>query len=1620
MRVNIQSLCTVVFVGAVCLVGANITQAQCTPDEWATLEPSDGASGDKFGSSAAVDGDVYVVGAPERDEYGQWSGAAYVYRFDGETWIEEAKLVAPDGAAYDRFGHSVAISGDTILVGAKTHDALGASSGAAYVFHYDGTSWVEDAKLLASDGEAYAHFGASVALSGDTVLIGADYPYVDVDQPGAAYVFRYDGAWVEEAKLMASDPSPLNHFGYSVSLDGDAALIGAHGDDDMGNGAGAAYVFRFDGSTWAEEAKLLASDGAASDIFGTAVSVSGDTALIGARSDDDSGTSSGSAYVFRFDGTSWLEEAKLLAYDGAEGDRFGESVAVSGNIALVGAPYDNSSSEYGSAYVFQFDGAAWNAEAKLWDYWSDSNTGYSVAIASDFAVVGAPYLTGDSPGKVFVFRGLGDCNGNGVLDMCDVDDQTSEDCNGNLAPDECDVVDGTSEDCTGNSIPDECEPDCNLNGVADSCDILDGTSEDCTDNGIPDECEPDCNQNGIADVCDIADGTSEDCAGEGVPDECEPDCNGNGVADSCDILDGTSEDCAGEGVPDECEPDCNGNGVADSCDVLNGTSVDRDEDGIPDECEINCYADQFRKVYASDGGEMHRFGSAVAIDGDVALIGASGADGLVDRCGAAYVLRWDGMEWLEEAKLMASDDDEFDEFGYAVALDGNVAIIGALDDDDLIANGGAAYIFRYAEGQWTEEAKLTASDGSASDYFGYAVSISGNVAAIGTDYVNAAYVFRYDGATWQEEVRLTDPNGVGPYFGRSVCVQGDTLLVGDSCDDEMAVNAGAAHAYRFDGVTWIHEAKLIASDGQQEDYFGCSVSLSGDTALIGAFSVDDQWSHQGAAYVFRFDGAAWVEEAKLMASDGRSPDEFGYSVALSNDTALIGAPVSILDGQGLAGAAYVYHYDGAAWTEAGKLISSIPRVGPEALGWSVALSGDTAVAGAWFDFSHGQAAGSAYIFRGLGDCNADGALDVCEPDCNGNGIADECDITAGASEDCTGNGIPDECEPDCNGNGVADSCDIDDLTSEDCTGNGVPDECEPDCNGNGVADSCDIDGSTSEDCTGNGVPDECEPDCNGNGVADSCDIDDSTSEDCTGNGVPDECEPDCNGNGVADSCDIAAGMSEDRNRNGVPDECDAWCVAGEHRKLTAVDGESFDYFGGAVAIDGNTAVVGAYGDDDMASSAGAAYVYYHDGVHWVLGDKLTPADLAASDVFGTAVSLAGDVLLVGAPGSTSADVPGAAYVFRHDGTAWIEEARLTAADGEVGDEFGCAVSLSGDIALIGARYDDDLGGQAGAAYVFRYDGSTWVEEAKLLALDGDASDSFGSTVSISGDVALIGVSSDDDYGHLAGAAYVFRYDGGTWNQDPKLYAADAGPWGSFGSAVCLAGDTALIGAPAISFWAPTAAAYVFRYDGVQWGEQAKFTASDGESADQSYFGSAVSLSGDFALIGAYGDDDISNYAGAAYIFHFDGAEWVELAKLTAMDGAESDNFGGAVSLSGDMGLIGAWYDDDLGSSSGSAYIFRGIGDCNISGALDVCDITAGASEDVNANGTPDECEPLGDLNCDGWTNHGDIDAFVYALSYPDQYPAEYPDCDIMNGDINGDGWMNNGDIDAFINLLDQP
>ena len=324
------------------------------------ISASDGASWDRFGYSVSIDGNVCAIGA-----YG--TGAAYIFRYNGSSWIEEQKLVPSDDPRI--FGYAIAIEGDVCLVGSPSALVDGVTKGAVYVWEYNGSSWVQEQKLSASDGQSGDQFGEAVSISENRCLVGMPNDDVNGTDTGSAYIFEYNGSsWVEQQKLsLDGTRDDWERFGCSVSIptisDG-ICLIGASGDCAAGSGAGAAYIFvhSFYTGEWYRYQKLTAPDAEDGDAYGKSVSIGDDLSfVVGSYGDDDLGSVSGSAYFYKREMDIvcvlapcifWKQPVKLTASDGEYQDYFGSSVAISGNNVAVGSPADHKDPAIGSAYIY--------------------------------------------------------------------------------------------------------------------------------------------------------------------------------------------------------------------------------------------------------------------------------------------------------------------------------------------------------------------------------------------------------------------------------------------------------------------------------------------------------------------------------------------------------------------------------------------------------------------------------------------------------------------------------------------------------------------------------------------------------------------------------------------------------------------------------------------------------------------------------------------------------------------------------------------------------------------------------------------------------------------------------------------------------------------------------------------------------------------------------------------------------------------------------------------------------------------------------------------------------------------------------------------------------------------
>jgi hypothetical protein len=992
----------------------------------------------------------------------------------------------------------------------------------------------------------------------------------------------------------------------------------------------------------------------------------------------------------------------------------------------------------------------------------------------------------------------------------------------------------------------------------------------------------DCNENGIADADDIANGTSEDCDSNGIPDECESsghDCNANGVLDTCDIASGTSLDCQPNGEPDECDlamgvsEDCNENAVLDDCEL---SGLDCNDDGVLDPCQL-------------EGNDCNDNGTLDACDISSGSSADCQSNGVPDGC--------------------------------------------ELDDNDCNGNG------------IPDDCELPDHDCNANGLL---------------DTCDIA-------AATSEDCQ---PNGVP-----DECELGDHDCNGNSVPDVCDIDSGLSSDCQPNGVPDDCELNDNDCDGSgvpddcELSGNDCNGNLSLDVCdIVSSTSADCQGSGVPDECELEdndCNGTDVPDECELADNDCNAnalPDECDIAVGTSADC------------QG--------NFKPDECELVGNDCNS-NRVPDEC-----ELSGHDCNGNGELDECD-IATGESTDCQENGvpdECELTGS------DCNGNMVIDWCEIATGASADCQNNGIPDECELEgnnCNGNEVPDECE---LFGNDCNSNATPDDCElagGDCNGNGTLDVCDLASGLSEDCQSNGIPDECElgsNDCNANGVPDECDL---AGRDCNNNGVVDGCElegNDCNRNTMLDECDIESGRSEDEDGNGVPDSCERPpCIVGESLKLSTGGADASDYVGYAVGISREVAILGSYGDDDSGYDSGSARVLRRDGGSWVEEATLLASDAAAGDRFGRSVGVSADVAVVGAyQDDDLGDKSGSAYVYRFDGMGWTEEAKLVPADGARRDRFGYAVSVSGNVAVIGA-YNHVVDGMAtGVAYIFRFDGSQWIEEQTLVPAETAAGDRVGDAVSIAGDVVVVGAYGDDERANAAGAAHVFRHNGSAWVQAAKLTASDGREDDWFGRAVAAGSDVVVVGAyHADPKGDRSGAAYVYRAGETGWFEEQKLVASNGAPSD--LFGYSVAVSGQTLLVGGPENEGLLDNVGSAYVYGFDGAGWIEQAALAVPGNAAGDQYAYALALFEGTALIGAYYGPDgHGDRSGAAYVVSGLVDCNRNLALDVCDIADGVSTDEDGNGVPDECDTdqIGDFNVDGRLDLVDYRAFLQCAAGP--------------------------------------
>lgn len=755
--------------------------------------PQPGPDIGSFGQSIALDGDRMVVGAPGL----LGDGAACVYQLNPEGYWELEDYLVPEGPYQPgRVGFSVSISGDLIVLGGPNSSVLPFGQGgvfhegAVWAFRKVDSDWVQEQVLFRPGGGSISeHFGSSVSVLGDSLLIGAEFFAVPLEGGGVVWnsggVFAYsrtENGWKFDERIDAPTTTMSGRFGASIVQNEGTAYITAIRSTENPSGQGAVFVLENGDDGWSHIQSFYANQAGNPIRFGESLAVDGETMVVGAPGVDETTLSHGAAFVFKRTGGVWNETLKLVDPSPTNGSHFGESVSVAGDSMLIGAP---GKGLYGSVFVYQTPENEWALMQEIngTAISTQGELGAAVAASEDILVLGAPEFEYSGPhwrfsGAVAVMKR----DGPNWAVAYRLEER------------------GPSNDQFGTSIA-----------------------------------------------------ISGNTLAVGAPFD--------------DVLVGNSGSV--------------------HLFVRSGVSWAYEE-----------------TISASTPSEDQLFGHSIDLDGDILVVGAPGKYASVK--GAAYVFKREGGIWSEVQKFESTFSGTTQRFGSAVALDGDRLVIGA--GTPMISTlptppppQASAYVYVLSGGVWAEEARLVASDVPGQGGFGNAVAIEGDLVVVGSTKLfgvpvvtGGAYLFTRSGSVWSESTKLgpspSQPNTSS--FGSAVAIYGDVIVVGaPEAGDGPNFYRGSVDVFRNSGSGWILEATLTGTEGSKYQSFGTSVALADHLLLVGASGSGTQDNpSRPLARVFSENGGSWVDRGLLdhPIFDGYATT--GSAVALEGSQLVVGAP----------------------------------------------------------------------------------------------------------------------------------------------------------------------------------------------------------------------------------------------------------------------------------------------------------------------------------------------------------------------------------------------------------------------------------------------------------------------------------------------------------------------------------------------------------------------------------------------------------------------------------------------------------------------------------------------------------------------------------------------------------
>ncbi len=899
----------------------------------ATIANPTPAAGDAFGSTVGISGNLVVVSASGDDSGGADSGTAYV--FNATTGALLATLANPTPGAGDNFGSSVGISGNTVVVGASGDDSTGGDSGSAYLFN--ATTGALIATLANPTPAGNDQFGFSVAISGNFAVVGAFLDNTGAKDTGSAYVFNATSGALMNS-LANPTPTAGDNFGFSVSVSGNTVAVGALSDDIGGEDSGKAYLFN--ATSGALIATLAKPTPVSFDELGLSVAISGTSVLVGAPYEDTLEDASGS--VFIFDSTTGALSSTLTnpISTGSEltGNAFGYSVAEDGNYRVVGAPFADfgSTADSGFAYVYDSTTGALlyplsNPTPAAGDFF-----GYNVAISGNKIVVGAfqDDVGATDSGVVYIF----DAATGALLTTIANPTPAASDyfgyriaISGNAV-----VVGAYQDDTTGTD-----------SGSAYVFDATTGALIATLANPTPAAGDNFGNAVAVSGNVVVVAAYLDDT---GAAD--------SGMAYAFNATTGQLISTLANPAPGA--GDGFGKSIAISGDLVVVGAFDDDTTGGNSGSSYVFSASLgslLRTLANPTPVADDEFGISVAISGTTIVVGAHADDTTGTDSGSAYAFNSSTGALI--ATLSNPSPATTDIFGFSVAVSANSILVGAYLDDESGINSGAAYVFNPTTGAL--QAEISNPMTAAGESFGNSIAAAGDFVVVGAHSDDtraqdggAAYI--YNAKTGSLISKISNPSPVaGDLFGYSVAASGNRLAIGAIKDDTGALDTGAV--YVFDLTTGALISSILNPNPGTSDYFGSSVAIDGNILVIGANADDAGTTDSGSAYVFNLTTGALI--ATLLNPTPASGDSFGSTVSISGNTVAVAAP---FDDTSAADSGSVYLFNAST----GALISTIANPTPaagDAFGTSVAISGNTVAVGADSDDAGATNSGSAYLFN---------------------------------------------------------------------------------------------------------------------------------------------------------------------------------------------------------------------------------------------------------------------------------------------------------------------------------------------------------------------------------------------------------------------------------------------------------------------------------------------------------------------------------------------------------------------------------------------------------------------------------------------------------------------------------